>query len=242
MGAPNLQNTNQNDDEPALKMPEEEHEEHVSHDEGPWLISYADLMTLLMGFFALMTSMATFEEEKFAQVGDETAKFFGGKVEQPFEQLGKKLQEVIKEKGIDDKVIVRVKKTEVAMIFEGTLFFDSGSVEIRANAQDTMTKIIQILGQEAAEKRILVEGHTDDVPINQGLIASNWELSSLRAAAVARMFESNQFAREQIITIGYGDTRPFVPQSEGEKAKVANSPGRAQHRRVVLKIMNQHPL
>ena len=240
MGAPKL---NDLEPESSHMSLEEEHEEAVHHDEGPWLISYADLMTLLMGFFALMTSMANFEENQFAQVGDETAKFFGGEVEQPFQKLGDKLKQVIKEKGIDDKVIVRVKKTEIEMIFEGTLFFDSGSIEVKNSAQDVMNQIIDILGKEAPDKRFLIEGHTDSVPISQGIIASNWELSALRASAVARLFGLHNFQRGQIITIGFGDNRPF----KFEEDKAPNEPLTqnaqfAKNRRVVLRVMNNLPL
>jgi len=86
-----------------------------------------------------------------------------------------------------------------------------------------------------------VERHTDSVPISRGLVASNWELSALRAGAVAQLFEDQGFAREQIMTIGWGgETRPKQPHfNEAGEPILENQ---AANRRVVLKIMNSHPL
>jgi len=59
----------------------EESQPHV-HDESNWLVSYADMMTLLFGFFVLMYSMARVDHEKFSVVSKDIAKFFGGKVKE----------------------------------------------------------------------------------------------------------------------------------------------------------------
>ena len=103
-----------------------------------------------------------------------------------------------------------------------------------------MREIVTILEQEAEDKKFMVEGHTDVVPISQGIIASNWELSALRAGAVARLFEEKGFSREQIMTIGWGETRPDAPHYTKDGEPIAEN--RGKNRRVVLKIMNSHPL
>ncbi|MCB0389708.1 MAG: flagellar motor protein MotB [Bdellovibrionales bacterium] len=208
--------------------------------EGIWLLSYADMMTLLMGFFALLTSMASFETEKFAQVGSQTAEYFGGVVDKTMEQLGDEISEVIKAKGLDAQVKVERTSSQVSITFEGTLFFELGSVALKETAQDLMSEIINILGEKAPNHKFLIEGHTDDLPMSKGLIASNWELSSLRSAAVARLFEKKGFARKQIMTIGWGETRPLV--SNRDNTGQAIKENQAKNRRVVLKILNHHPL
>jgi chemotaxis protein MotB len=214
---------------------------HAEEDgEGIWLMSYADMMTLLMGFFALLTSMATFEENKFAEVGDKAAEFFGGTVEKPYEDLGKELIEIIEQRNLGDQVQITVLKTEINITFEGTLFFSSGSIELREPATLLMTEIIQILGEKAPTKRFYIEGHTDDIPISHGIIASNWELSSLRAAAVARLFEYNGFARDHLMTLGWGETRPLKPNRDEFGRPIFEN--QSQNRRVVLKIMDRLPL
>lgn len=238
------------DPDPLAQIDDEEDDAPVQIDddhgpghidsEGIWLMSYADLMTLLMGFFALMTSMASFEEEKFAKVADETAKYFGGEIEEPFEELAGKIKKVIEEKGLQDQVETEVSKTQIRLTFKGTLFFDSGSINLKDGATVLMNEIINVLGQNAPEEKFMIEGHTDDVPISQGVIASNWELSSLRSAAVARLFEKYGFKRGQILTLGHGETRPKVPNRDAQGNPIPKN--MSENRRVVLNIMKTLPL
>lgn len=227
------------EDEVIVNIDDGHHAEHIDS-EGIWLMSYADLMTLLMGFFALMTSMANFEEETFSKVADETAKYFGGEVEEPYKELAEKINEVIEEKGLQDQVVTEVLKTEVKLTFKGTLFFDSGSIGLKQGAQILMSEIIDVLGENAADKKFIVEGHTDDIPINKGLISSNWELSALRAGAVARLFERSGFKRNQILTLGHGETRPTKPNRDENNQPIPQN--MSENRRVVLKIRDQLPL
>lgn len=208
--------------------------------EGVWLISYADLMTLLMGFFALLTSMADFNEEKFADAAAKVAEYTGGEVEQPFEKVGESIKDVIKEKQLEDQVNVEVKPSSITISFTGTLLFSSGSYGLKEEASALMDQIAEVLEQEASDKKVLIEGHTDDVPINRGVIASNWELSSLRANAVARLLEQHSFKSTQILTIGWGDTRPLVPHRDEAGNAIAEN--QAKNRRVILKLANKHPL
>lgn len=234
-----IQMIEEEDDEVIVGIDDDHHAEHIDS-EGIWLMSYADLMTLLMGFFALLASMASFEEEKFTQVADETAKYFGGEVEEPYKELADKINKVIEERGLQEQVKTEVLKTEVKLTFTGTLFFDSGSISLKGGAHILMKEIINVLGENASDKKFIVEGHTDDLPINQGLISSNWELSALRAGAVARLFEKNGFARDQILTLGYGETRPQKPNRDENNMPIPKN--MTENRRVVLKIMNKLPL
>lgn len=208
--------------------------------EGVWLISYADMMTLLMGFFALMLSMSTFDEDKFKAVGSQTALYFGGEVVEPFEKTGQAIKELIKAKGLEEQVNVAVAFSGITITFEGTLFFVSGSFEPKGGAKELMNELLKILDDQAPDKKYLIEGHTDDTPISRGVIASNWELSSLRANAVARLFETYKFKREQILTIGLGETRPILPNRDEAGQPILQN--QEQNRRVVIKVLDKHPI
>lgn len=208
--------------------------------EGVWLISYADMMTLLMGFFALMLSMSTFDEDQFKAVGKQTALYFGGEVTEPFEHAGNAIKQLIKTKGLEDQVNITIQPSGIIITFEGTLFFSSGSFELRENANLLMGELLKVLKTETGDKKFIVEGHTDDIPISRGIIASNWELSSLRANAVARLFEKFNFDRSQILTIGLGETRPILPNRDKNGVSIAKN--QEQNRRVIIKVLNKLPI
>jgi len=223
------------------KLELEEHAlepEHQEETEGVWLISYADLMTLLMGFFALMTSMGTFEEEKFNAVAEQIAEFTGGEIESSYQDLSEELKKIIDQKNLSESVEVEANKANLVIHFKGQLLFGSGSFSLKEEANALMDEISKTLQSKASDKKVLIEGHTDNIPINRGIIASNWELSSLRANAIARLFEINGFQKEQILTIGFGETRPYKAK-KGQKSSEVDV--NARNRRVVVKIMNKLP-
>lgn len=231
-----------NEHENEVEIPLHEEEEGIKHEdtEGVWLISYADLMTLLMGFFALMSAMGNYDTEEFTKTAESAALYFGGDVVKPYEKLGQSIQNVVNAEGLGDQVKVTVSKTDLTITFEGTLFFSSGSFDLRSKASELMEKLLVILDKEAKDKKFLIEGHTDDNPINQGIIASNWELSSLRANAVARLFEKFNFKRSQILTIGLGDTRPILPNRDKDNNPIKEN--QDQNRRVVIVVTDKHPI
>ena len=208
--------------------------------EGIWLLSYADLMTLLMGFFALMTSMGNFDEETFNSVSEGAAKYFKGEIAKPFGGVGQMVTSLIEQRGLSDQVKTTVSRSGLTIQFEGTLLFGSGDFKLKETSNEIMKELIQILSEETGDKKVLIEGHTDDNPIKTGIIASNWELSSLRANSVARLFENYNFKKEQILTLGFAETRPLVPNRNelGEPIKTNQD----KNRRVVIKVSNKHPL
>ncbi len=79
-------------------------------------------------------------------------------------------------------------------------------------------------------KQLIVEGHTDDVPIKTEQFPSNWELSTARAAKVARFFiERLRFSPNRLVVAGYGEYRPLEPNDSDDH--------RALNRRVEIKIL-----
>lgn len=228
-GAPHTHS--QDDDAAPLELPKKKHVDS----EGIWLISYSDLMTLLMGFFALMLSMSTLDDKKSDAVREATTEYFGGEFKRPFEDLAAGLGDMIKKEGLGDQVRVESDASSVTLIFRGTLLFDSGSVELKADAQALFDKIIPLIKKQASGYFLLFEGHTDDVPIAQTHIPSNWELSGFRAGTIARKFESFAFDRAKMMVVGWGETRPLVPNKDPNGSP--NSENQSQNRRVSIKVL-----
>jgi chemotaxis protein MotB len=205
--------------------------------EGTWLISYSDLMTLLMGFFALMMSMATFDDNKSAAVREAATEYFGGEFHRPLEKLAGQLQEMIKKENLSELVVLKNDANGITITFRGTLVFDSGSVELKPEAQAMFDKLIPMINEAAQGYYLLIEGHTDNVPITHPFIPSNWELSGMRASALAREFETFGFDRSHIMVVGWGDTKPLLPNTDKDKGGQAIPENQSANRRVVLKVL-----
>lgn len=208
--------------------------------EGPWLVSYADLMTLLMGFFALMLSFSKFDEKKAEEMRMHSAELFGGEYKKPFEELQKQIQAVIEAKGLSEQVTVETNARGVGITFRGTVFFDIGSVNPRSEAISLLGELTPVIKTEAPGFYILVEGHTDDTPITQGVIASNWELSALRASSIVRFFERENFDRTHLMSVGWADTKPAVNNRDDQG--VPHLENQSANRRVVIQILKSAPL
>lgn len=212
---------------------------HADHDESNWLVSYADMMTLLCGFFIMMFSMAHLDEPKFEQVKESLAKQFGGKYEAPSNQLAKFVTQVINEAGIEKTTSVKYDGRGVAVTFQSTVFFDSLSADVRGEGTRILERLIESVAQRQAIEhknyRIVVEGHTDSRPVVGGSFASNWELAGGRASRVVRMFLDHGFAPDRLTSISYADTHPEaeprLPNGTWDETALA------KNRRVVIRIL-----
>jgi chemotaxis protein MotB len=233
------------------------------HDEGNWLIAYADMMTLLCGFFIMMFALAAINSEQRQKTKEEIAKHFGGQVpdskivdppkdpdpsaslqkENPVEELKKYFSKILLDAGIEQEATIRMEPNGISVAFESTLFFDTLSAYIKDQGRSVLDKLITaLLKRQNDEKKlfnVVVEGHTDGRLILSGVYPSNWELSSARAARVVRLFIEQGLSPEKTLAIGYADTRPRLPHrlpngSWNEKALVSN-------RRVVVRILEGSP-
>lgn len=208
----------------------------VSHDdgEGNWLVSYADMMTLLFGFFVILSSMSTPSAEKVEKIKKATAESMGGAYTKPFEDLSKSIDHVLKDIKLDKEVSVIETEDGVKITSTGKLFFDSGSSELRAEALELMDGLSAVLVKQAQGFRIIVEGHTDDVPIASKLFPSNWQLSSARAGRIVQLLESKGFKRENLRPLGLADTEPLRPNRTAEGTPIAAN--QAENRRIVIRL------
>ena len=209
-----------------------------SHDE-PWLVSYADMMTLLFGFFVVMYSFAAAKlQDNTVQMRAEVATYFGGGVINPLEESMNKFMDVVKSDGANslDNINIKVFPEGAEVSFQSKALFDSGSADLSAQAH----KMIKLLIEEVKRKGstdwdIVVEGHTDDAPIIYSKVyPSNWELSAARASTVFRMFEQEGFQKSNLKAIGYADSRPLVPNRDENGKPIALNMDK--NRRIMIKI------
>jgi chemotaxis protein MotB len=207
--------------------------------EGNWLMSYGDMMTLLFAFFVIISAFSTPDAAKMEKLKEETSKSMGVKYTKPFEELKSQLKQMLADSKMDKDISIVETGDGVAIVANGTLFFDSGAAELKPDAHTLISNLGDILIQEAKGFRIVVEGHTDDVPITSLRFPSNWELSSSRAGTVVRLLESKGFLHKDLRPLGLSDTEPLFPNLDESGAPIADN--RARNRRIVIRIQKQLP-
>ncbi|OFZ82126.1 MAG: hypothetical protein A2583_07355 [Bdellovibrionales bacterium RIFOXYD1_FULL_53_11] len=227
------------DEAPRKREGEDDENKPVEVDETNWLVSYADMMTLLCVFFVLMFSMAKLDEGKYETIQVEIAKQFGNDYKSPSKETALFMSSTLQEAGIEKQVVVKSDPTGVVITFQSTLFFDTMSSEIRPEGKVVMERLIGGIADQqkkfGREFKIIVEGHTDSRPVTSGPYPSNWELSGARASGVVRMFLDKNFTPDKLTAIGYADTRPEyasrTPNGEWDEEALT------KNRRVVIRVL-----
>ena len=109
------------------------------------------------------------------------------------------------------------------------MLYQSGSYQITSRANEVLSKIAQIV-QSRPDLEVMVEGYTDNVPINNGCIDDNWELSVLRATSVVRALQDqHSIDPNRLIAAGRGEYNTLADNSTAE--------GRATNRRTRIIIL-----
>ena len=146
------------------------------------------------------------------------------------EELAERIEEVLEEKNLENEIDIEFTSQYVQLTLNGTLLFDSGSVEIKEEAMALMNQLGIIL-QRFSQGIIEIEGHTDNVPMSGAKYSNNDELSSGRALSVFYYLTENTTLDPGMIKhSGRGEYIPVADNSSVE--------GRARNRRVEIKIYN----
>ena len=125
--------------------------------------------------------------------------------------------------------MIRVELTDrvVVIRFGDAAFFSPGSERMTQSFRSVIARISTILGE--TDGAIVVQGHTDDVPISSQRFRSNWELSTARAVSVVHeLLRSPWIDQKRLVVEGHADSRP-IAQNDSPRH-------RAQNRRVEIHI------
>jgi len=121
------------------------------------------------------------------------------------------------------KVIIRNGRMLIAL--PNDVLFDSGKTNVKSDGQGALQNVAQVLST-IKDRRFLVAGHTDDVPIHTARFPSNWELSTERAVEVTKFLIANGMQPQTLAAAGYGEFDPVAPNDNPEH--------RAQNRRIEI--------
>ncbi len=146
------------------------------------------------------------------------------------EEMAENLEESLAENQLGDQVEVSFTAQYIKLTMSGALLFDSGSAQLKDNSKLMLDKV-GIMLERYSSGTVEIEGHTDNVPINSSLYASNEELSSARALSVFYYLTENTLLDPTNLKhAGMGDRVPVADNSTAE--------GRSLNRRVEIRIYN----
>lgn len=223
-----------------------EEEEHKPEGAGGmrWLLTYADMITLLLGLFVILAATQNPDAEKYKIIADQAAAVFGGQPSfypggkyiymgrgyvHPYARPGKK--EEPEKKTVEQPAGVTVVETGMGMriTFSSGILFDPGRADLKDESKEIIDKVFELYVRNT-KNNIVIKGHTDNKPIKNAVFPSNWELSTGRAGAVARyLLDMGLLTPERITTAGYADTQPIDTNETTE--------GRAKNRRVEIWVL-----
>lgn len=220
-----------------------------------WVVTFGDLMSLLLCFFVLLLSFSEMDKQKYKQVAGSMEKAFGVQrknrvmqipkgmklIAKDFDQeaiatrikedLGREIDHLIKDhlENLKDQIALESGENEVIIRLMGESTFDSGKADIRGQLKPLLERVGSILDKATGD--ISIAGHTDNIPIRRGPFKTNLRLSAARASAVAEYFiAESRIDPQRISTMGFGEFRPI---DSNDTAK-----GREKNRRVEIILTN----
>lgn len=205
-------------------------------DEGEsWLLSYADMMTLIACFFILMMAFANYDPVGFQQKSETIASHFS-KVKVSETKLKELESEIVRHPELQEMTKITVHDSSLTVTLSGTILFPHNESDLTPEIAAQLDTLIDIIKTFDSEYRIVIEGHSDNLPIKRGLpYKDHWSLAALRASSVAERFQYFGFIPQNIKVVSLGESQPLKPNQD-ENGKPINE-NLSLNRRVVIKII-----
>lgn len=235
------------------------HQEHVNHER--WLVSYADFVTLLFALFVVLFASSHHDKKTIETVSNAVRNGFkdmgsfsssnGTPALSPSDmattakvsvakngaagidtvELQRKLHQALGKEIARQEIQMRSTPEGFVISLHELGFFSSGQATLQPGAGEKIKRIAEVLVQYGLDMR--VEGHSDNVPIHNSTFASNWELSTARAMAVAMMLMKESQVDPQLLSVaGYGEYHPAASNDTDE--------GRRANRRVDIVVVSSN--
>ncbi len=215
-----------------------------------WLLTYSDLITLLLGLFVILYASSQVDMKKYKLVVSAFENVFGGgttagplpgnhgvmtapSVTPPMRQsmeMERKVKSVLGNNLKSGNIMITENERGVTVHFLEKLMFDPGQAQIKSDALPALDTLGFLLSSIPNEIRI--EGNTDNTPIHTALYPSNWQLSIARAMNVGYyLMKHYPIEPEKVAIVGYGQYHPLVPND--------TPVDKAENRRVDIVILNR---
>lgn len=216
-----------------------------------YLITYADLITLLLGLFVILYASSQVDLDKFSEFSKAMSEYFRPKeqvieggdgvlegrrgIPQPIlptsteisiSEVERMAESLLGEFIEKDFLTIRKTKTSIILSLPEKMLFESGKAELQSNSFEALDSLAKLL--VGLPMQVSVDGHTDSEPIRSFRYETNWHLSAARALSVAYYLIGKGTDEENLVIRGFGAQRPVADNALPE--------GRAQNRRVEIQI------
>ena len=221
-----------------------------------WMMTYGDMVTLLLTFFVMLFTTAeidgsklqliiaafqglgvleggnTLESGQLAELGHTIMQLPSAESGRALDNARKKAISQFQPEIKSETVRISVDERGLIISLAADSFFESGSDAIDIEESRVLLQRIAGLLTTLDGSKFAVEGHTDDLPTNsEGPWPSNWELSTARATNVLRYLVDFGVSDDEFRVVGYGDTQPLASNATEE--------GRAVNRRIDIVILSE---
>ncbi|MDY0396997.1 flagellar motor protein MotS [Virgibacillus halophilus] len=204
-----------------------------------WMVTYSDMITLILVFFILLFSMSQIDLEKFKAItqsfndraildqkstekGQENESDVAAPPknvqEESLEGLLQEVERYLAKNGLNDVITASRTRRGVVLILQERILFASGQADILTSGKPFLNKVGSLL--QNIDNQVEVQGHTDSRPIKNYRYPSNWELSGARASSVIRyLIAQGNFTPSRFTAVGYADTRPAAANDSEDNWK-----------------------
>ncbi|MFN0117864.1 MAG: flagellar motor protein MotB [Elusimicrobiota bacterium] len=186
--------------------------------ENLWLVSYSDFMTILMIFFLVLYGYSYLVKSNLDKLKKENISYsqFSEDIEKMKSNFGNELQI----KNESEKVVVQLNEK---------ILFGSGKAILDPEAFSALEQLSNLI--KLVEGDVVVQGHTDNIPVVGGRFGSNWELSAARSFSVVEALTKSGIPHERLSAWGMGENYPIVPND--------SAINRATNRRIEIIILKK---
>ncbi|MDR9416656.1 MAG: flagellar motor protein MotB [Gracilimonas sp.] len=212
-------------------------DKEVHEEDLEWLLTYSDMITLLLAFFAVLIAVSHVDINLWEQMkqGLRSEVNKQENVRTPLAEVKKDLDEKLAEEREAGQVSITLDRDGIKLFFNSSSFYNSGEARLLPTGQGIINKVTEAMNELGYYQfNVDVEGHTDNVPISTERFPSNWELSVARASGIVKYFIEEGIEGDRLKASGYADTQPVVPHTDSLGVDIVEN--RALNRRIVIRI------
>lgn len=198
-----------------------------------WVVSYSDFVTMLLALFMVMYAVSQIDNQRLADLEAKMRKTFNASQKMSYNNIKseQELEKILNENISKSNSVKLVKEPRGLVIrINDKMLFDEGSADVKKDAEKNLSEIVKILTK--IDNPVIIEGHTDSIPIKNRKFPSNWELSTARATnIISYLVKTGKIQPKRLSAVGYGEYMPIADNT--------SISGRMLNRRVDIIVLGK---